>query len=362
MAISTVAVIGQGYVGRELSLAAHRVGHEVIGIDNDVARIKDIEEYSVSDNLDYLHTCDIVAVCLPTDVDYYKTTLVEVQRISEFMSPGSLLIIESTVGLGFMSTLRSVISDEIKIAYSPERIDPGNKSFNINNTSKVLSAFDEESYKVAYNFYSSFVENIVKATVAEAEAAKLLENAFRLVNISFINEIAIMFNELGINANNVINLAATKPYGYMPFRPGLGAGGHCIPVDPSFLLAASLNSDTSVDSLHVAFDINSHTVYHYARKIMDALHDLENKKVMVVGMSYKPNTHDTRNSPSVNLINILRHFEVDVVWHDKHVINWNNETSTELTDEVGLAIIVHRHQELNTDEINATHIIDCENL
>ena len=268
--INQISVIGQGYVGLPLALAACEAGFTVVGIDNNVIKIKelqsgnsDIEDvrsinisrYLKSDKynptLEYneVSNSSIILICVPTPLTENNSidlSAIEgaAKEVSKYLKKNSLVILESTVGPGttrdflvpILERCSGLSKEDFHVAFSPERIDPLNKNWNIKNTPKIVAGLTEKSKVMAVDFYSKFIENVISVESLEvAETAKLLENSFRLINISFINEISIFCEKLGIDINHVINAAATKPYGFMPFYPSVGVGGHCIPVDTVYL-------------------------------------------------------------------------------------------------------------------------------
>ena len=280
--MKNVAIVGQGYVGLPLALAAVNVGHNVVGLDIDINKtelissgkspIEDIsnkeisgalatKRYRLNSAIKFDSSIEVICVCVPTPLDKEHEpdlTILEaaVSAVSQSLKAGMLVIIESTIQPG---TTREILlpllekgsgltSDQFFLAYSPERIDPLNKEWNVKNTPKLVSGLTQESADKAQDFYKTFIEHTVICPSLEiAETAKLLENAFRFINISFINEVAMFCNKLGIDIKEVIASASTKPYGFMPFYPSIGVGGHCIPVDPIYLssTATEIGSPTS---------------------------------------------------------------------------------------------------------------------
>ena len=263
-----IAVIGQGYVGLPLAIAAAKAGHEVLGIDQKVSLVdalnsgkspigdiadSDIQEvislgnYRAESGFDGISAAEIVVVCVPTPLNSeHQPDLAPLtsatQSIAQNMTDGALVIIESTVSPGTTRGLIAGILDKTgrryELVYSPERIDPANPKWRISNTPKLVAGITESATQRAVTFYSTFIETVIKGSSPEViETAKLLENSFRLINISFINELAEFCWKMNIDVREVVDAAATKPYGFMPFYPSAGVGGHCIPVDPSYLVA-----------------------------------------------------------------------------------------------------------------------------
>jgi UDP-N-acetyl-D-glucosamine dehydrogenase len=261
----------------------------------------------------------------------------------------ALIINEST---SYPGTLRNVIVPQVEknspsgikhlFAISPERVDPGNQNWKIKNTPRLYAGLTPDAAKKTAEFYSTFCETIIELSVPEAaEAAKLFENTFRQVNIALVNEFSLICHKLGINVHEVLNGAATKPYGFMKFMPGIGVGGHCIPVDPTFLSFAANKVGADAKFIELANEVN----YEMPKKIIDEIsrrrnEKIQGKKVLVVGISYKSNISDVRESPSIRLIEELRNRGNEVIWHDPLVKAWNNETSIGLFDQVKVDFVV----------------------
>ena len=378
-----IAVIGQGYVGLPLSVTLAKFGHQVVGIDVDAERVKSlnqgvspIEDVPSSDlvkilesskyiaSMDYstVTNCDVVIICVPTpltsaglvDLKFLKNSII---GLAEDLKKGALVIVESTVAPGtvrnvvapLIETLTNLPIDNFQLAFSPERIDPRNKNWNVQNTPKIVAGLTSDSLKFAAQFYSSFIENVVQCESLEvAETAKLLENSFRLINISFINEVSIFCQKLGIDIENVIKAAATKPYGFMPFYPGIGAGGHCIPVDPVYLADKAAEIGTPIKMITVASEINKNMPSYFAGRAEEILGELTGKRIIVIGLAYKPNVSDVRETPVETLILGLRAKGALVHWHDELVKEWNGEKSVNLSNQYDLAIIAtfHDHMDL----------------
>jgi UDP-N-acetyl-D-glucosamine dehydrogenase len=388
-----IAVVGQGYVGLPLALAAANAGFRVIGVDKSIKRvtnlnnlISDIEginsdelkkitlngKYEATDDFSKLAEVKIILICVPTplgnnekpDLEY----LIEATtNVAKNMSKGTLVIIESTVAPGTTSnTIIPLIKkvskfedEDFKVAFSPERVDPLNDTWGIQNTPKLLSALTEDGYRLAFNFYSKFVETIIKCDSIEvAETAKLLENSFRLVNISFINEISIFCQKLGIEVNQVIKAASTKPFGFMPFYPSVGIGGHCIPVDPIYLADAAKSIGVPTRIIDLAAQINQEMPGYFVGRAEEKLGGIKDKKVLVIGVSYKPNMADVRETPVEALILGLRKKGAEVFWHDDLVKEWNDEKSVALSKVYDLAIITTPHAYLDLTKLGDVPILN----
>ena len=377
-----VAVIGLGYVGLPLAIAAAECGFEVIGIDINetvikslnlgVSSIEDVSNIQLADVLnsrkftattsyDELNKIEYFVICVPTpltdskspDLSYLESAAKSISRV---LSKGCLVILESTVEPGTTRDLLLPIlmdgsgldSSEFDLAFSPERIDPGNSTWSLQNTPKIVSGLTLQAKTRAMEFYSSFVLHLIEANSVEvAEVAKLLENSFRLINISFINEFSEVCEKLGVEATEVIKLASSKPYGFMEFYPSLGVGGHCIPVDPLYLTHRANLVGSANKFINLAFEVNDNRPKYFVLKAEKVLKGLNQKKIIVIGVAYKSNTSDTRETPAKSLILQLRQKGAKVFWHDNLVKHWNNEDSTPLGAGFDLAILVTPHNNLD---------------
>lgn len=391
--VEKIAVIGQGYVGLPLAITAAEAGFFVVGIDIDsekvsllskgVSTVEDVsnerllaqlqsKSYTVSTEFNLISEAEIILICVPTpldsnqkpDLSYIKNS---VRQIADHLKPDSLVILESTVEPG---TTRNIIQPSLEktsglspntfhLAFSPERIDPTNKKWNLTTTPKIVAGMTTAATKRAVNFYSKFIETVIEcSTIEVAESAKLLENTFRFINISFINEFSVFCNKLGIDVSEVIKAAATKPYGFMPFYPSIGVGGHCIPVDPLYLSNKAEEIGAPTRFINLADQINQEMPRYFVGRAEEKLGGLKNKKVLVVGVSYKPNVADVRETPVSTLINGLKEKGAQVSWHDHLVKEWNNEKSVELKTGFDLAIIATPHAYLDFTKLGDTPILD----
>jgi len=384
-----VAIVGQGYVGLPLAIAAARAGHNVVGIDSNPiliatlaagkSPIGDISDahtttalrsgrYQVTDSFESVRSAEIVVICVPTPLDSaYNPDLSHLESalksIAQNLSAGTLVINESTIAPG---TTRHLIQDLLRtsglqfdLAYSPERIDPANKTWNITNTPKLVAGLTKASAQRASSFYQSFVESVTLGSSLEViETAKLLENSFRLVNISFINEIAQFCAAMKIDVREVIAASATKPYGFMPFFPSAGVGGHCIPVDPKYLSYKATEMGVPSRFIDLAHEINVSLPAFFLGVATGMLGNLKEKKILVVGLAYKPDVSDTRESPAHALITSFRQAGATVTWHDDLVKEWNNENSTPITDSHDLAILVNPHSHCDLSLLGATPVLN----
>jgi UDP-N-acetyl-D-glucosamine dehydrogenase len=388
-----VSVVGQGYVGLPLALAAAKMDYSVVGIDTDkkrvdnlqrgISNIEDIDTNELKNylqNQSYMSTNEfssikdskIVLICVPTplsedgnpDLTFLLNATTEVGK---YLKKGSLVIIESTVATG---TTREVLlpilikesglsSVDILLAFSPERIDPLNQKWSISNTPKIVAGFTNEACELAFGFYSKFIEKVVRCDSLEvAETAKLLENAFRFINISFINEMSIYCSKFGIEINDVIQAAATKPYGFLPFYPSIGIGGHCIPVDPIYLSKKAQEVGAPLQFIELAQRVNLELPDLFVKKAEKLLGGLNGKRILIVGVSYKSNIADTRESPVKPLLGKLREQNAKVFWHDDLVKEWNDEKSVPITSDYDLAIIATPHDYLDLSKLGTVPVVN----
>ena len=388
-----VTVIGQGYVGLPLAVAAANSGFTVYGFDvNDekIASLKEgksfIEDLSDQvikacvDSQRYIPTTDqkivedsaIILICVPTPLSHdhkpdLSALISATNAVGKNLRAGSLVIIESTIEPGTCRTTllpiliqeSGLVESAFDLAYSPERIDPTNKKWGITNTPKLVAGLTDNAARRAEEFYGKFIESIIICSSLEiAETAKLLENSFRLVNISFINELAIFCQKIGIDITEVISAAASKPYGFMPFYPGVGVGGHCIPVDPIYLANAAKAVGAPSRFIELADQINQEMPGYFVGRAEEKIGGLQAKKVLVVGVSYKPNVADVRESPVESLITGLKRKGAQVSWHDDLVKEWNGENSVALSSGFDLAIIATPHDYLDLSKLGSMPILN----
>jgi len=391
--INKVIVIGLGYVGLPLALAAAKSGYTVVGIDLSAEKVSNInngnssvedvdptdlqelllnKKFRASTEYNEIRDANIVLICVPTPL--LKNQLpdlsileIAVRSLSPHLAKSSLVILESTVAPGttrdFLAPLirshKQIDKDGFELAFSPERIDPSNKNWNLKNTPKIVAGLTENSKKKAVEFYSKFVDQVIECDSLEiAETSKLLENSFRLINISFINELSKLCYKLGIDVSQVIKAAATKPYGFMPFYPSIGVGGHCIPVDPLYLSSKAKDLGEPMQLIDLASQINFTMHQYFVNRAEEKLQGLKDKKILVVGVSYKPNVADTRESPVEILIASLKQKSAKVFWHDDLVKEWNGEMSVALGCDFDLAILATPHDYLDLTKLGNVPIID----
>jgi UDP-N-acetyl-D-glucosamine dehydrogenase len=348
-----VAIIGQGYVGKALGSAASSAGHQVIGIENDPVKLKELSStlsYEVAGDYSKVSSSSIVVIAVPTpldekrepDLSFIKSAC---QSLKAVLDSPVLIINEST---SFPGTLRNVIAPILGsnhlYASAPERIDPANEIWGIENTPRLVSGLSDEATTKAIEFYRSFCKEVIPVSSPEvAEAAKLFENTFRQVNIALVNEFAQISEALGISTVETIKAASSKPYGFMPFMPGIGVGGHCIPVDPSYLSFAARQAGVDASFIDLANKVNALMPEYIAARIEKLLGGkLAGKKIQIAGISYKADVADTRESPALVLIAKLRELGAEVTWHDERVGVCNGEKSRKL-EVVDLGIIATAH-------------------
>ncbi len=356
-----LVVVGQGYVGLPMALRAAERGFSVVGLDTDVDVVKQLNDgcshiddvtddalkaglqggYSASSDPACIADADVVVVCVPTPLSSeggpdLRPVESAARTIGEHITKGSLVVLESTTYPGTTQEVFAPlvlqnglqVGTDVHIAFSPERIDPGNQKFGIQNTPKVVGGLTAACTRAARDFYAEFVDTVVEAKGAkEAEMAKLIENTFRHVNIALVNEMVRFSHELDIDLWDAIDCAATKPFGYMAFRPGPGVGGHCIPIDPSYLshrVKAQLGY--AFRMVELAEEINHAAPLYVATRIWQALNErriaVNGAKVLLLGVTYKADISDRRESPADPLAKRLLEWGADVSYHDPFVPVW----------------------------------------
>ena len=369
-----ISIIGQGYVGSSIAAFAAAAGHEVIGFDTNSSIFSSLKidgNYKGTSDASHISEAEVVVIAVPTPLDGARKpdlsavhaackTIIEnvksqVLVINESTSyPGTLrieiaAIIEKATGLGHM------------YASSPERVDPGNEKWTQKNTPRLLAGLTPEATALARKFYSSFCDEIIEVSTPEvAEAAKLFENTFRQVNIALVNEFAQISDALDIPTLEVLNAAATKPFGFMSFQPGAGVGGHCIPVDPSYLAYVAENVGVPAEFIKRANQVNLGMPAYVVSRVAKDVGSLKGKKVVVVGVSYKANVSDTREAPAALVIDELKKQGAEVSWHDSVVGTWNGQSSSELKG-FDIAIVVTKHDAVSESAIRASapYVFDC---
>lgn len=357
----TVAVMGLGYVGLPLALLSRESGYEVIGFDvnrelvdkinKGVCPIPDDEKvvskfaenrFEATTDPKELRKADVILIAVPTPVDelqnpVYDYVVGAATLSAENLKKGALVVLESTVNPGACEEIVKPIFEErgfkvgrdVEIAHSPERIDPGksvfSKGWHIGNTPRVVGSFTKDGTKRALGFYRSIIDAEVRPmkSIREAEAVKILENTFRDINIAFINEIAQCFDLLDIDVLDVIEGAKTKPYSFLAHYPSCGVGGHCIPVDPYYLIEQAQRAGFDHKFMRRAREVNNFMPEYTVERMQDALNSIKRpmkgEKIGVMGLAYKANVDDLRESPAFKIIKHLKHHEADVIVFDPHI-------------------------------------------
>lgn len=388
-----VSIIGQGYVGLTISVFAAE-HHTVVGLDmnqkvvdalnkgvshiegvksSDLAKWISEGKYSATTNAVDIDGSEVVVIAVPTPLSKdRKPDLAFVEAacktIGENLKTPALIINEST---SFPGTVRNLIKPEIEkysggsiqhmYAVSPERVDPGRTDWDQKNTPRLYAGLTPEASKAVRNFYSTFCDNLVEVSSPEvAESAKLFENTFRQVNIALVNEFAQIAHALGISVYETLDAAATKPYGFMKFMPSAGVGGHCIPVDPSYLAHTAAGLGVPATFIERANEVNLEMAkYVVDRVAADNGGSLAGKKVQVVGVAYKPNVADTRETPAEPVIEELKRAGAVVTWSDDLVSSWMGESSTALGG-ADIAIVVTLHSVTSAADVlkSAPYVFD----
>ena len=384
-----VAIIGQGYVGLTIAVGAAGAGHTVVGFDVNKALVNQLNQgrshiegisdsaingfigkgsYKASSDASVLDGCDVIVIAVPTPLDEMRNPDLSyvhdaADLIAKNVKTAALIVNEST---SYPGTLRKEIASRITgvdhlFASSPERVDPGNTEWGTKNTPRLIGGLTPAAVAKAKEFYGSFCDSIIEVSSPEvAEAAKIFENTFRQVNIALVNEFAQISDALGISSREVIEAAATKPYGFMPFSPGPGVGGHCIPVDPSYLAHVANEVGVPATFIKRANEVNlAMPAYVVKRVIAGAGGSIAGKSVVVVGVSYKANVADTRETPAESVIDLLRAQGATVVWHDDLVGTWRGESTTAL-GIFDIAVVVTKHDGVNDAAIKSSgYVFDC---
>ncbi len=376
-----IVIIGQGYVGSALAIASAKAGHNVIGFDTNAKVIGDLKEkesnlknYYPTNNESDLIDQDAYIIAVPTPLDESTkpdlSYLIQASKlIAKSATKGALVINEST---SYPGTLREIVITEIEkvnkseflYASAPERIDPANSKWNIKNTPRILAGINEQSTSAALEFYKSICDDVTAVSSPEvAESAKLFENTFRQVNIALVNELAQISSKLGISANEVIAAAATKPFGFMKFNPGLGVGGHCIPIDPIYLAQKAEQLGAPAKFIRQANLVNQQMPLYVLQRLRELLDgNLKDKKICIVGISYKADVTDLRESPSLVLLKELQNSGANVVFHDDVVKEYKGAKSTPLApNSFDLTVVAVHHNDLAVDSViaSAPIVFDC---
>ena len=408
---AVLGVVGLGYVGLPLAVEMAKAGHTVVGIDlsaDKVARVNAGESYipdvptadlaplvesgllSATTDFSRVHETDAVAICVPTPLNEMKepdTSFMEsaARAVAPHLRPDTLVTLESTT---YPGTTEEVIQpileggglkvgESLYLAFSPERVDPGNPVWQTRNTPKVVGGVTPDCTERAVALYRRYIDTVVPvSTTRSAEMTKLLENIFRSVNIALMNELLMLCERMDINLWEVIEAAKTKPFGFMPFYPGPGLGGHCIPIDPFYLAWKAREYDFHTEFIELSGKINENMPYYVVSRLMDALNDqrraLGGSRVLVLGVAYKADIDDMRESPAIKVIELLREKGAEVVYHDPYVrsldVGGVAVPHTDLTAEAvaaaGAVLIITGHSSVDYQTVveNARLVLDTRNV
>ncbi|MQY04439.1 nucleotide sugar dehydrogenase [Actinomadura macrotermitis] len=392
-----LVVVGLGYVGLPLAREAARAGLRVAGLDRDAAvvdglaagrsHIDDVADAEVAAmvargfrptaDAAVIATARTVVICVPTPLSSDQgpdlTAVVGATRgVAEHLRPGMLVVLESTTYPGTTDEVMRPLLEaggltagvDFHLAFSPERIDPGNPVYGVHNTPKIVGGHTPECASAAAAFYGKFVERVVQAKgTREAEMAKLLENTYRHVNIALVNEMAVFCHELGIDLWDAIDCAATKPFGFQAFRPGPGVGGHCIPIDPNYLSYKVRSLGYPFRFVELAQEINDRMPRYVADRAQQLLNRegraLKGAKVLLLGVTYKPDIADQRESPSLAVARRLRRLGAELVFHDPHVPSWEVDGDPvpragdlpAALEEADLTLLLQNHRDYDAAEL-----------
>ncbi len=353
-----VAVIGAGYVGLPLATALAEAGFRALAVDLDARKVDALNDgisyigdvtsdrvsklvkagkLAATSDFSKLADCDAISICVPTPLNKTKDPDISFivsacEGIAPNMKPGVLVILESTTYPG--TTREAVLpilekghgtaGKDFFVCFSPERVDPGNAKYDIKNTPKIIGGLTDKCLEIGLAYYQQAIERVIPVSSCEAaEMVKLLENTFRSVNIGLVNEVAIMSKKLGIDTWEVVSAAATKPYGYMPFYPGPGLGGHCIPIDPLYLSWKMKTLDYNARFITLASEINGEMPRHVVTLVQDALNSqrkaINGSKILILGMAYKKDISDVRESPAIDIVKLLKAKGAAVDYNDPHI-------------------------------------------
>jgi UDP-N-acetyl-D-glucosamine dehydrogenase len=395
-----VGIMGLGYVGLPLAVAFAEEGHQVLGLDTDEAKVQNIargtsyiedipserlqavlDRFTADTHSQKLARCDAVLICVPTPLTPNREPDLgplrsAAQALAGVLQAGQLVVLESTTFPGttrdhltpiLETTSGLVAGSDFHLAFSPERVDPGRTDFTLRTTPKIVGGLTAACTDRAVALYEQVCDNVICMSTPEAaEMAKLLENIFRSVNIALVNEMAILADRMGIDIWEVIDAAATKPYGYMRFDPGPGMGGHCLPVDPFYLAWRAREFDMATEFIELAGKVNQQMPYHCVARIERVLNNgakaVRGSRIAVFGVSYKGGVGDIRESPALKIIGVLQGLGADVVYHDPHVpelpeLGLRGVSADEALEQADLSVIVTAHPSVDHDAI-----VECSPL
>jgi UDP-N-acetyl-D-glucosamine dehydrogenase len=389
----TIGIMGMGYVGLPLAVAFAEEGHSVVALDTDTRKVDALragESYvediaserlaAIADRLEAtahpqpLARCDAVLICVPTPLTVNREPdlgplIAATTALSGVLQTGQLVIVESTTYPGttreriapLLEESGLVAGRDFHLAFSPERVDPGRTDYTLRTTPKVVGGLTDACADRAVALYEQVCDTIVRVSTPDAaELAKLLENIFRSVNIALVNEMAMLADRMGIDIWEVVDAAATKPYGFMRFDPGPGMGGHCLPVDPFYLSWRAREFDMTAEFIELAGKVNQNMPYHCVAKVERVLNDaakpVRGSRIAVFGVSYKSGVGDLRESPALKIIEVLSGLGADIVYHDPHVPELTEHGLRsagfdEALEGVDLAVIVTAHPGVDHDAI-----------
>jgi UDP-N-acetyl-D-glucosamine dehydrogenase len=406
-----VAIVGAGYVGLPLATAFAAAGLPVVCIDADPVKVDAIRQgrsyiedvpssrlaelvvsgaITADTDMARAHDADAIVLCLPTPLSTHREPDLRIltaaaRSLAGHLRAGQLVVLESTT---FPGTTRDVLrpileagglraGDDFHLAMSPERIDPGRTDYTVRTTPKIVGGLTSRCTALATDLYATCIETLVPVSSCEAaELTKLLENIFRSVNIALVNELAMLCDRMDLNVWEVVDAAATKPYGFMRFAPGPGLGGHCLPVDPFYLSWKAREYDFPTEFIELAGKVNQHMRHYCADRIGRALNDdakpVRGSRVLMLGVAYKENVGDVRESPALKLIELLQDRGAVVAYHDQHVPDLVNEginlVSVALTDEAlheaDIVCVVTAHAAVDYGRVTrlAKHVVDFRNV
>ena len=407
-----IGVIGLGYVGLPLAVEKAKAGYTVLGFDIQKEKVDKVNQginyigdvvtaeledlvrdgkLSATTNYDRIKECDAIMICVPTPLNKYKQpdlsfVINSTNEVAKRMKKDTLVVLESTtypgtteeVMLPLLEQNGYKVGEDFFLAFSPERVDPGNLVYKTKNTPKVVGGVTEKCSLHAKELYQRVLnaEVFVVSSPKEAEMSKILENSFRIVNIAFINEMAIVAKKMGINIWQVIDAAATKPFGFMPFYPGPGVGGHCIPIDPFYLTYKAREFDYHTRLIELAGEINDYMPEYVVERMMDVLNEnkkcMNGAKILMLGIAYKGDIDDMRESPALKVLEHLENKKANVKIHDPYVPTFTLKDKTyntvplteEVLKEADIVVITTGHKKVDYGFVlkNAKIVFDTKNI
>jgi UDP-N-acetyl-D-glucosamine dehydrogenase len=408
----TIGIIGLGYVGFPLALVFAEADLKVIGFDIDEAKIEAIhqgksyihhlnhgrlqnaknKQFKATKDFSLIRSCDAIIICVPTPLDHHLSPDISFivktsETIAPYLQPHTLVSLESTTWPGTTEEIvqpilekkgKLTVGKDLYLCFSPEREDPGNQSYNTKTIPKLVGAINPASLALAVALYSLAIDQVIPLkNMRVAETAKLFENIFRCVNIALVNELKTICDPMEIDVWEVIEAASSKPFGFMPFWPGPGLGGHCIPIDPFYLSWKAREFGIHTRFIELAGEINRSMPLYVIRKIQDCLNSftkpLKGSKILILGITYKPDIDDMRESPSLELIKLLEQKEAQVDYHDPHIIEIGKnreyahlvgKKSMPLNENYDCFVLATAHTQFKREEILSFNVpvIDTRNF